>query len=239
MDLVVSWLLFPLTCSCSAPAAACSPTGSAGGATPGPLVPLLGFAVVVVVAQFLPARRSDRRVGDAGGRAARRGRAWWRAGGASARGSSRSRSPPPPASSAVYAAPIVLVGRADDRRLHPSSTTPRPGSRSPIGSSSTAATSTASRPPPTKRPSHFNLGDGYPIGAFVPLGGRRAGCSPSDPAWLIQPYAAFVAALLALGLWSLATPLRAVAGAARRGRVRRARNRRCCSATTCGAGSRR
>ncbi len=53
---------------------------------------------------------------------------------------------------------------------------------------------------------HFNLGDGYPIGAFVPFGvGVRL--TGTDAAWLIQPYIAFAAALLALCLWSLATPL--------------------------------
>ena len=53
---------------------------------------------------------------------------------------------------------------------------------------------------------HFNLGDGYPIGAFVPFGvGRKL--VATDPAWLIQPYIAWGAALLALALWSLATPL--------------------------------
>lgn len=52
----------------------------------------------------------------------------------------------------------------------------------------------------------FNLGDGYPIGAFVPLGvsGSVLG---TDIAWLIQPYIAVLAAILALSLWSLAGSL--------------------------------
>jgi hypothetical protein len=48
----------------------------------------------------------------------------------------------------------------------------------------------------------INLGDGYPVGAFVPLGvgGELIG---TDIAWLVQPYMAFLAAVLALGLWQL------------------------------------
>jgi hypothetical protein len=51
-----------------------------------------------------------------------------------------------------------------------------------------------------------NLGDGYPVGAFLPLGvaGELTG---TDIAWLIQPYMAFMAALLALALWQLAGPV--------------------------------
>jgi hypothetical protein len=53
----------------------------------------------------------------------------------------------------------------------------------------------------------LNLGEGYPIGVFVPLGigSKLIG---TDPAWLIQPYMASLGALLSLALWSLATPLR-------------------------------
>jgi hypothetical protein len=49
----------------------------------------------------------------------------------------------------------------------------------------------------------FNLADGYPVGVFLPLGvaGRLLGV---DLAWLIQPFLAFLAALLALALWELA-----------------------------------
>jgi hypothetical protein len=52
----------------------------------------------------------------------------------------------------------------------------------------------------------LNIGEGYPIGVFVPLGigSKLIG---TDPAWLIQPYMASLGALLSLALWSLATPL--------------------------------
>ena len=53
---------------------------------------------------------------------------------------------------------------------------------------------------------HFNLGEGYPVGAFVPFG-IASELNPLDRAWLIQPYLACGAAILALGLWSLASGL--------------------------------
>ena len=53
---------------------------------------------------------------------------------------------------------------------------------------------------------HFNLGEGYPVGAFVPFG-IASELNPLDRAWLIQPYLACGAAILALGLWSLASAL--------------------------------
>ena len=48
----------------------------------------------------------------------------------------------------------------------------------------------------------FNLADGYPVGAFIPLGVGRA-VTGMDAAWLIQPYMALLAVLLALALWDL------------------------------------
>ncbi len=42
-----------------------------------------------------------------------------------------------------------------------------------------------------------NLGNGYPVGAFVPLGASGK-LVHEDIAWLLQPYMAFGAALLAL-----------------------------------------
>jgi hypothetical protein len=54
----------------------------------------------------------------------------------------------------------------------------------------------------------LNIGDGYPVGAFVALA-VSSSLSGVDPAWLVQPYIATLAAVLALALWALATPLRA------------------------------
>ena len=49
----------------------------------------------------------------------------------------------------------------------------------------------------------FNLADGYPIGAFLPLGVGRA-LVGQDVAWVFQPYLAFTAAMLASALYVLA-----------------------------------
>ncbi|MDX6588242.1 MAG: hypothetical protein QOI31_2715 [Solirubrobacterales bacterium] len=58
----------------------------------------------------------------------------------------------------------------------------------------------------------FNLADGYPVGAFIPLGVGRA-LTGMDAAWLIQPYMALLAVLLALALWDLSGRLLASARA--------------------------
>lgn len=47
-----------------------------------------------------------------------------------------------------------------------------------------------------------NLVNGYPVGSLLPLGVGRA-LVGQDVAWVFQPYLAFVAALLALGLYTL------------------------------------
>jgi hypothetical protein len=52
----------------------------------------------------------------------------------------------------------------------------------------------------------FNLGSGYPVGVFLPLGIARE-LVGQDVAWVIQPYMAFLAGLLAAGLWSVAGSL--------------------------------
>ncbi|MDQ2676138.1 MAG: hypothetical protein M3Y34_04960, partial [Actinomycetota bacterium] len=48
----------------------------------------------------------------------------------------------------------------------------------------------------------FNLADGYPIGAFIPLGVGKA-LGGIDAAWLVQPYMALLAILLTVALWEL------------------------------------
>ena len=51
-----------------------------------------------------------------------------------------------------------------------------------------------------------NLAQGYPTGALLPLGvgARLVG---TDPAWVFQPYLAFLAAMLALSLYALVGPM--------------------------------
>jgi hypothetical protein len=52
----------------------------------------------------------------------------------------------------------------------------------------------------------FNLGDGYPVGPFLPLGvgSQLVG---TDVAWVIQPYMSLLAAVLAATMTELARPL--------------------------------
>ncbi len=52
----------------------------------------------------------------------------------------------------------------------------------------------------------FNLGDGYPVGAFVPLGVGVL-LTGSDPAWLIHPYMSVLASCIALCIWEISRPL--------------------------------
>ena len=52
----------------------------------------------------------------------------------------------------------------------------------------------------------INFGNGYPIGAFLPLG-VGAAVTGQDPAWVFQPYMALLGAMLALGLFALGARL--------------------------------
>src|SRR5687768_9637438 len=49
----------------------------------------------------------------------------------------------------------------------------------------------------------FNLADGYPVGAFLPLGVGRA-LVGQDVAWVFQPYLAFAGAMVAAALYAIA-----------------------------------
>ena len=205
MDLVVAWLLFPLALLVLCAGCGLLADRAAGGRTPGPLVPLVGFAAVVVVAQFpLLADQTAEWAAPAVALLAVAGLV------AGRRRLGPGLEPLALAAAAgvfcVYAAPIVLAGEptiAGFIRLDDTATwlalTDRLAEHGRDLDGLAPSTYEATLA--------FNLGDGYPVGAFAPLA-VAARLSPSDPAWLIQPYAAFVAALLALGLWSLATPLR-------------------------------
>ena len=52
----------------------------------------------------------------------------------------------------------------------------------------------------------FNLGSGYPVGVFLPLGIARTLVN-QEIAWVVQPYMAYMGAFLALGAWSVTEPL--------------------------------
>jgi hypothetical protein len=204
VDLVVAWVIFPLVLLALCGGCGLLVDRFTGRATPRALVPVVGFAVIVVVGQFLT-------LGDATaglttpvvaalavvGFALELPRRWarfepWAVVAAAA-------------VFVIYAAPIVLSGEptiAGFIKLDDTATwlalTDRvmEHGRSLDGLAPSTYEATLA----------FNLGDGYPIGVFLPLGvgGELVG---TDIAWLLQPYIAFAAGLLALGLWSVARPL--------------------------------
>jgi hypothetical protein len=52
----------------------------------------------------------------------------------------------------------------------------------------------------------FNLGDAYPVGAFLPLG-VASELTGTDPAWVVQPYMSLLAGILAAVMTELGRPL--------------------------------
>lgn len=214
MDLAVAWLVFPalllaLCCGCGLLVASlcrCAP--------PPALIPACGFALIVCVGQLLTLADATAEltapvvVGLAV------------AGAGFALPLKPDRALLPAAGTAlavfaVFAAPIVLSGEAtlagfiklDDTATWLTLTDRiMEHGRSLDGLAPSSYEATLA----------FNLGKGYPIGVFVPfgVGVSRLG---TDAAWLIQPYMALLAAMLALSLWSLAgqvtesRPWRAVA----------------------------
>jgi hypothetical protein len=192
MTLLVAWLVFPVVLAALCVGCGLLLDALAAGGIPGPLVPPTGLAVIIVVAQ-VPTLWAATAAGFA---TARR----WRA----------------PATIvwplvaamavfAVYAAPIVLSGQATFAgyiRLDDTATW--------MGLTDRVmdhGRSLAGLPPSTYEATlAFNLGAGYPIGVFLPLGIARV-LVGQDLAWIIQPYLAFCASLLALALWQLAEPV--------------------------------
>src|SRR3954454_16824125 len=171
---------------------------------PGVLLPAVGFALIIVVAQFFtldgglaelttPVTVALAVVGfGLSLPALERGIAWWAVGAAAA-------------VFAIYAAPIVLSGQATFAgyiKLDDTATW--------MGLTDRVmdhGRSLSGLPPSTYEATlAFNLGSGYPVGVFLPLGVGRA-LVGQDVAWVIQPYMAYMGALLALGAWSITEPL--------------------------------
>ena len=205
MDLFVAWLLFPALLLALCVGCGLLLERVAGRRLDTVLLPVAGFAAIVVAGQFLtladataelaaPAIVVLALAGFAVGLRGARGRrleGWGYAAAAAA--------------FAVYAAPVVLSGeptiagfiKLDDTATWLSLTDRiMEHGRDLDGLAPSTYEATL----------QLNLGDGYPIGAFLPFGVGVA-LTGTDAAWLIQPYIAFAAALLALCLWSLATPL--------------------------------
>jgi hypothetical protein len=200
--LLVSWLLFPLLLLALTTGCGLLVERAIGRSVPGALVPAVGLALIVIVGQFLALSdtTAELMVPAAAVLAA--------AGLLLARGRGR----PAPwavlaavAAFAVFAAPVVASGEptiAGFIKLDDTATwlalTDRvvEHGRSLEGLAPSSYEATLD----------FNLGDGYPIGVFLPLGigGKLIG---EDIAWLAQPYMAFLAALLAPALWELGSGL--------------------------------
>ena len=203
-DLIVAWVAFPAVGLAICTGCGLLVASASGDRIEGPLLPAVGFAVVVVIGQFLtltdatagattPVISALAAVGIVLGLRARRTRIEpWACAAAVA-------------TFAVFAAPIVLSGSAtiagfiklDDTATWLAFTDRVIDHGRDLGGLA-ASTYEATL--------DLNIGDGYPIGAFVPLGvGSKL--LATDPAWLIQPYMAGLGAIVSLGLWSLAAPL--------------------------------
>src|SRR5436190_3136479 len=204
MDLAMAWVLFPLVLAVLCVGCGLLVERLTGLALPGALVPAVGLAAIVVVAQFLT-------LWDASAELATPTTVALAAGGFVWSLPLRGRRIDPWAAVtvlavfAVYASPIVLSGQAtfagfiklDDTATwmaltdHVMEHGRSLGGLAPSTYEATLA---------------VNLASGYPVGVFLPLGIARE-LVGQDVAWLIQPYMAFLAALLALALWQVAEPL--------------------------------
>ncbi len=203
MNLAIAWALFPLLFAAMCGGCGLAAERLSGTRIPGALVPLVGYAAIVVVAQVLTLWDSTASLatpaavaGTLAGLAL--SRAWWR------------RLEPwaiavAAGVFAAYAAPIVLSGQATFAgyiRLDDTATwmalTDRvmDHGRSLSGLAPSTYEATLA----------FNLGSGYPVGVFLPLGIGRD-LVGQDVAWVIQPYMASCAAGVALALWQLAGPV--------------------------------
>jgi hypothetical protein len=204
LTLFIAWILFPLVLAALAVGCGLLVERIAGIDLPGVLVPATGVALIIVVAQFFTLD---------GGLAelttlvtvalavvgfglslpvVGRGIAWWAIIAALA-------------VLAVYAAPIVLSGEATFAgyiKLDDTATWMALTDRV-----MEHGRSLADLPPSSYEATlAFNLGAGYPVGVFLPLGIGRA-LVGQDVAWVIQPYMACMGAILALGAWSITEPL--------------------------------
>jgi hypothetical protein len=200
--MIQSWLLFPLILAVISLGCGFLVELVAGRRLPGTLLLAAGYALVVVVAQ-LPAQADATAelglplivaltvVGLALG--ARR---------------LRQMRPDPWAAAAalavfaVFAAPVVLSGEATLTgyiRLDDTASWLGLADRAMTHGTSLAGL----EPSSYEAMLDFYLGSGYPLGGLVPLGiaGRLSG---QDLAWVYQPHMAFLATLLALGLWEVA-----------------------------------
>jgi hypothetical protein len=204
MSMFVAWVAYPLVLL-----ALCTGLGllvdvASGRRLPGPLVPPLGLAALVVVAEFTTwsdptAELTVPLVCFLAALGAGLSLPW-RFG----------RPDPWPiavglAVFAVFAAPVVLSGhptfagyiKLDDTATWLALTDrvmEHGRSLSGLGPSSYYATL------------EFNLASGYPVGVFLPFGTAQK-LVGGDLAWVFQPYVSFLAAMLSLCLWQIVAGL--------------------------------
>ena len=201
----VSWILFPLLLTVLCLGCGLLLEGAAGRRLPGTLLAPAGFAVIVVLAGLLTAR------GETASLASPAVVVAALAGAALAFRARRVATPDgwivaaAIAVFALYAAPIVLSGEptfAGYIKLDDTATwmafvdRVMDHGRDLSGLEPSSYLSTLS----------VNLPSGYPVGAFLPLG-VGVQLTGTDVAWLVQPYMATMAALLASALYWLARPL--------------------------------
>ena len=202
MELLLSWVAFPVVLVVIYSGCGLAVEALVGTRLPGALLPALGFAAIVVAGQFLTLIESTAGLTTplvvvlalAGlclaviGRRPLRPPAYLVAGLALV--------------FAVYAAPIVLSGEAtlagfirlDDTATWLAFTDQVMANGRDLGGLA---------PSSFEATLQVNIGAGYPVGVFIPLG-VGSELVAEDPAWLIQPYMATLAVLLGLAAWSLA-----------------------------------
>lgn len=204
MDLFLGWVALPLVLSILCLGCGLAVETLAGVRLPGALLPAVGLAAIVAIGQFLTLDDST------AGLTVPAVVATAAAGIVLAFLAGRRMRPPPwllaalAAVFAVYAAPIVLSGDAtlagfiklDDTATWLAFTDQvMADGRDLSGLAPSTHEATLA----------LNIGEGYPIGTFIPLG--LVAELLGDPAWLIQPYMAFLTVLLALAFWAVVAPL--------------------------------
>jgi hypothetical protein len=203
MSMVAAWAVFPALIVALATGCGLLLEAVAGRRMPGPLVPVAGLALIIVVGQLATTT-------DATAELATPLVVALAATGALVGLPGRRRRPDPwtlaaaVGAFAVFGAPVLLSGEATFSgyiKLDDTATwlaiTDRvmEHGRSLDGLAPSSYEATLD----------FNLGNGYPIGAFLPLG-VGAALSGEDPAWVFQPYVAVLGGMLALALSAIAAP---------------------------------
>lgn len=201
MSLFLAWVVYPLVLLALCVGLGLLVDVLCGRRLPGPLVPPVGLAAIVVVGQFTTLADATAEltvplllflavIGLAFSLPWRFGRPDWRPAAVAL------------AAFAAFGAPVILSGQptfAGFIMLDDTATwlalTDRimEYGRSPLDDLL----------PSTYRATlDFNLAGGYPIGVFIPFGAAQK-LVGGDLAWVFQPYVSFLAAMLALGLWRI------------------------------------